>query len=265
MKLFWSFARQEFQASTAYRIDFWFEIFSSIVSMYGVYWLWNILYRQQPQMFSISLPQMVTYAMLAMTLDTIFRPTNWVRRYINDQVSTGAIQMDLLRPLDFQFHLLARCTGLVIFSFFFVGLPAFLTGALLLNLQPPSSALDGLLFLVSLVPAYLVSFALNYLVGMISVYTLNARRIGWVYYAMLRFFSGQMVPLWIFPAFLAQVAAVLPFQSMVSIPLSLYIGRLTYPEAARALGLQVVWVAALLAICRLVWLHAHRKITVQGG
>ena len=70
----------------------------------------------------------------------------------------------------------------------------------------------GLLFLLSLALAFLVAFSLNFLIGMISIYTMEMRRITWVYHAVLRFFSGQMVPLWIFPPLLGQMAlaAALP-------------------------------------------------------
>ena len=65
-------------------------------------------------------------------------------------------------------------------------------------------------FLLSLALAYLVDFSLNFLIGMISIYAIGVRRITWVYHSIVRFFSGQMVPLWIFPPLLGQIAALLP-------------------------------------------------------
>jgi len=265
MKLFLSFTRLEFLASAMYLQEFWLRIVSNLVAMYGAYWLWNTLYDRQPQIFTISREQMLSYGMLAMLMDTVFFATNLVRHYIMGQVRTGAIQMDLLRPLNFMFHLLARNLGQMAFSLLTLGLPGFLAGNLLLGLRPPSSLVDGLLFLFSLASAYLVAFALNFLVGMVSVYTLNIRRIGWLYYALMRFFSGQLVPLWFFPPFLAVLASLLPFRGIIGIPLSIYIGKLPLDEALGALGLQALWAAALLAACQLTWSRAHTRLTVQGG
>lgn len=81
----------------------------------------------------------------------------------------------------------------------------------------------------------------------------------------MRFFSGQMVPLWYFPAFLAQVAALLPFQAVIGIPVSIYIGRLSIPDAIGAIGVQAGWAAVLLGLGRLVWQRAYIRLTVQGG
>lgn len=265
MKLFWGFARQAFAALAMYRLEFWMQILGNFALMYGAYWLWNTLYIRQPQYFTVSLGQMLTYGMLAMTMDTLFRATTWVRYYIADQVRTGAIQMDLLRPLDFQFHLLARSSGEMLLSLATLGIPGYLTGALFLGLRPPSSIINGLFFLISLVLAYLVAFSLNFIVGVAAVYSTGAQRISWVYYSVQRFFSGQMVPLWIFPPLLVQVANLLPFQSLVGIPLSIYIGRLSLGEAGQAMLIQVFWVMALLVLSRLIWQHAHTRLTVQGG
>ncbi len=265
MKLFFSFTKLEFQSMFMYRQEFWLRILHNLVLMYGAYWLWNTLYTRQPTLFTVSREQMLAYGMLAMLMDALFYATNSVRWYIMEQVRSGAIQMDLLRPLDFLFHLLARNVGQMVFSLLTLGLPGFVTGAVFLGLKPPTSLQDGLLFLLSLVPAYLVAFSLNFLVGMISVYTINIQRIGWMYYAVLRFFSGQVVPLWFFPPFLAALASLLPFRCIIGIPLSIYIGQLPLDQALSALGLQALWAAALLGACQLTWARAHARLTVQGG
>ncbi len=265
MKLFLGFARQAFHESAMYRLEFWMQVLANFALMYGAFWLWNTLYASRPEGFGVSLQQMLTYAMLAMALNTVFGPLSWVRYYITEQVRTGAIQMDLLRPLDFQYHLLARSAGLMLFSLATFGVVTFLSGVLFLGLGPPADLRSGLLFLLSLVLAFLVDFAQNFLIGMISIYSIGARRINWVYQAVMRFFSGQMVPLWIFPPLLGQIALLLPFQALVGIPLSIYIGRLPIEAVWSALALQLFWAVALLALGRLVWRHAHSRLIVQGG
>jgi ABC-2 type transport system permease protein len=265
MKLFLSFARMSMVELTQYLFEFWMEVLASFLSMYGVFWLWNTLYRHRPELFEISLDQMLTYAMLAMILDFFLNATNLPRWYITQRIRTGDIQMDLLRPLDLPFHLLARSSGMTLFTLLIPGLPAILLGVGLLGLQGPASLQAGLLFAPSLVLAFLVSFGLQFLLGMIAVYAIEVRRISWVYFAVTRFFSGQMFPLWIFPPLLARIAALLPFQALVGIPLSIYIGQLEGLQAVGAVGLQAVWAAALLLLGRFVWSRAHRRLIVQGG
>jgi ABC-2 type transport system permease protein len=203
--------------------------------------------------------------MLAMVLNFFLNPSNFPRYYITEQIRTGDIQMDLLRPLDLHFHMLARTVGMTLYNLVIPCLPAVLLGVLILGLKAPGSLLAGLLFLPSLALAFLVGFSLQFLIGLISVYTIGAQRIGWFYGAVMRFFSGEVIPLWIFPPLLAQIAALLPFQAMVGIPLSIYIGRLEGLQAVQAMALQAAWAVALTLLGRLFWSRAYRKLIVQGG
>ncbi|RPJ49752.1 MAG: hypothetical protein EHM21_06390, partial [Chloroflexi bacterium] len=244
---------------------FWMQVLASFTLMYGAYWLWHTLYRYRPDLFSTSLEQMLTYVMLAIIMNFFLNPSNSARYNISNHMRSGDIQIDLLRPVDFPFYLMTYSAGETLFTLMLPCLPAYLLGVLFLELKPPASLLMGLLFGLSLALAFLVAVSLQFLLGLITIYTIGARRIVWFYLAVLRFFSGQMIPLWIFPPLLGQIAALLPFQLLVSIPLSIYIGRLDGAQAAQALGLQSAWAAALLLVGRVVWRQAHRKLTVQGG
>lgn len=265
MKLLLGFARQSFVAMNMYLSHFWMQVLSNFMLMYGVYWLWNTLYQYRPDMFNTSLEQMLSYAMLAIILNFFLNPSNSARYTISNHVRSGDIQIDLLRPVDFPVYLITCSAGETLFTLMLPCLPAFLLGMVFLGLKPPANMIAGLLFALSLLLAFLVAVSLQFLLGLVSIYTIEARRIVWFYLAVLRFFSGQMVPLWIFPPLLAQIAAMLPFQLLVNVPLSIYIGRLEGMQAFQALGLQAVWAAGLLLFGRVMWRQAHHKLVVQGG
>jgi ABC-2 type transport system permease protein len=129
----------------------------------------------------------------------------------------------------------------------------------------PPNVWTSVLFAISLGLGYLVLFHLNFLLGSLAIVTLDIRHISWAYYSVVRFFGGQMIPLWLFPPFLAWLAGVLPFQSTYFIPMSIYIGNLSGTEAIQAIGFQLVWLVVLVLISRLLWSWAHRRLVVQGG
>lgn len=265
MKLFFGFALQEFTASAMYQFEFWMELLGSLAHMYGVFWLWNTLYRQKPELFSTTLDQMLTYAILAMILDGVWNATHLPRYYLNRQVRTGAIQMDLLRPLDFPFQLMARSVGMFIFLAGTQGVVGTLVGVMLLGVRGPASPAHALLFVLSLILAFVVGVSMNFLVGLISVVTIGVTRISWVYFSLLSFFSGQIIPLWLFPRALAVIVSYLPFQALVGIPVSIYIGRFSIPEAVQQLGLQGLWAVGLYILGRFAWKRAYTRLAVQGG
>ncbi|MBI4927337.1 MAG: ABC-2 family transporter protein, partial [Anaerolineae bacterium] len=207
MRIFWSFARQSFHAAAIFRFEFWLRLVTSFVWMFSAYWLWRVLYTQQPGAFGVSLSQMVTYAGISAVVFMIMRPSTYVAYSIASRVKSGEIVMDILKPLDFHLHTLARSFGEVLFVSLTMGLPMLLAGMLLLQVQLPSTPLQALLFLTSLVLGVGVSFSLNYLLGLLAVFTLDIRNISWAYGAITRFFSGSEVPLWLLPLVLGQIAA----------------------------------------------------------
>jgi ABC-2 type transport system permease protein len=231
--------------------------------MYCLYWVWKTLYTQTPGAFGVSLEQMVTYGILGIALETFLNVgPEW---YIAMQVRTGAIDTDLMKPLDFHLHMLMRSAGEMMFSLGILALPSFAIGHYLFNLCLPANLTDGLLFALSLVLSFFVFFHISFLLGTLTVITLDIRSIGWAYYSLVAFFSGQVVPLWLFPEFLRKVSEVLPFQAVYYIPMSIYVKTLAGNAALRALGLQAFWAVVLLVFSRWAWNRVQARLTVQGG
>ena len=77
--------------------------------------------------------------------------------------------------------------------------------------------------------------------------------------------SGVYAPLWFFPDWFITLSALLPFQATLSVPLSLYVGRIPLSDAGPALLVQVAWVVVLALFTRLVWRLAARQVISQGG
>ena len=62
------------------------------------------------------------------------------------------------------------------------------------------------------------------------------------------------------------LAEVLPFKGTYYIPISIYIGKLTGMDAIKALGFQLVWLAALVLLSTLsLGVRLSRGLVVQGG
>jgi ABC-2 type transport system permease protein len=263
VKIFWSFARQAFQFISAYRFNFFMEFVLVLLRMYGIYWVWRVLYTQRPGAFGVDLGQMVTYGVMGMAIELfIWSRPQW---YMANQVKSGAIDTDLMKPMDFHFYMLARSVGELLIGVGVLGLPALLVAYLSLDIQPPPDLSNGLMFVASLALGFLLLFHLNFLLGSLSVVALDIRHISWAYFSMVRFLGGQIVPLWLFPDFLRAIAEALPVKGTYYIPITIYIGQLRGVEALRALEFQLVWLVVLVLLSRMLWGWAYRRLVVQGG
>jgi len=264
MKILYAFIRTAFHNAYIYRLDFWVRLVSIFISMYASYSLWSILYRQSPHAFGMGLERMTTYGVLGMLLAPIMGSAGGIQYYIADQVRMGTLELDLMKPLDFIFHMFCRNLGEFCVGLLTRGVPGLLFAYLFLGFRPPVSLRAGLAFLLSLSLGYLVFFGINLLMGMLAIVTLDIRSYGWAFWSLVRFASGQLVPLWMFPPVLGAVVAALPFKDVFFVPMSIYIGAYegSLPGALLSQG---AWAAGLFLAARLIWARVQRRITVQGG
>ena len=263
MKLYWSFARAVFANAAVFRFEFWMRFLSLGLLMYSLNRVWTILFTQRPGAFGVTLEQMVSYGILGVLMETLLDVgPEW---YMAQQMRSGAIDTDLMKPIDFHGYMLAMSSGEVLFNLGVLAIPGLVAAYFFLGLQLPANLGTGLLFVLSVVLGFLVLFHCAFLLGSLSTVTLDIRSIAWAYYSLMGFFAGQFVPLWLFPEFLRRLAEVLPFQSIFYIPMSIYVGTLEGAGAWRAIGLQLAWAVLLVVVSRWAWTRMHRRLVVQGG
>jgi ABC-2 type transport system permease protein len=247
-----------------YRVDFWIGLVSGIVWMYAMWSIWGVLWGQSPGAFNVQGAQMQTYGVLGVLLMPFLGTGGAIQAYIAQQVRQGTLEMDLMKPLDFIWQMFCRnmgdaCVGIVTRT-----LPAFLFGYLFLGFRLPASGETILLFVVSLLLGYYVNFTINLMMGMLAIATLDIRSYAWAFFAIVRFASGAIVPLFMFPEPLRSVFLALPFKDIYYTPMAIYISAPDL-DIARMLLSQAGWGLALTLVARLVWIRLQRRVTVQGG
>ena len=250
------------QIAYTYRVNLAMELVGLLLKIYLLKVVWAAVYAGQSVVDGVELRHVISFVTLAnLQMWLIFPMLAW---HIQERIREGQIALDLARPVPFLGQLLANQVGgtaaFAPFMLLAVPLALFVGG-----LEPPASVSAALLYLVSLVLAYLVTTLLGMLMGLIGFWTLQTRGVQSIYDFVSQFFAGALVPLWFFPPALRQLANWLPFQAQAFIPLSLYMGQVPEQQIAGALGLQLFWVVALFGICWLVWQRAMRRVIIQGG
>lgn len=180
---------------------------------------------------------------------------------IPESVRTGAIGLEMLRPVDFHLHVLARSAGNLWYNLWYRSIPLATVFALAVGL-PPSLDLAGYgLLALSIALAAYIGLSLHYLSGISSFWTLKSV---WAHQALhtLHFgLSGFLVPVDLLPGGLAAVSAWLPFAALQYYPARIYLGI----SGAEALIAPLIWAALLTLLCRLSTRAARARLEVQGG
>jgi ABC-2 type transport system permease protein len=86
-----------------------------------------------------------------------------------------------------------------------------------------------------------------------------------IYRISAQFFSGALVPVWFLPGALRTLADFLPFQAVIYLPTTIYLGGVPGPGILKVMALQLGWLVGLSLLARVMWLRAVRRVVVQGG
>jgi viologen exporter family transport system permease protein len=182
-----------------------------------------------------------------------------------ERIRTGDVAIDLYRPVGLIGWYLAGDLGRASYHFLARGLGPTVLGVLLFHITLPDGPVTGLAFLVSLALAVVTSFAIRFLVACSAFWLLDQTGVRTMSGVLALFWSGMVLPLVIFPEPLRTIAFALPWASYLQTPADIWLGHRTGVSVLSALGVQVIWIAVLLALCQAVLGAATRKVVVQGG
>ena len=265
IKKYLTFTVKAFQRTLTYRFELWMELVINVLFMLVYVYLWKALYTGRTSVEGYDLNKILTYIVVSQTLLT-FTFTLRVARIIEEKVRTGEVVTDLMKPVDFQLMILTTAAGTSSHTVLFNMLPKFLLFYSAFGLSLPSSLLTLSLFIVSVVLGYIILFSIEFIIGIFAFWLVEIRGIYFlVIWGLSMLFSGYFLPLEFYPAFLAKVAAVLPFRAIIYFPTAIYTGQLMGEGLVTALLIQLAWVAALAGIGRLGYRAAFRKLVIQGG
>ena len=122
-----------------------------------------------------------------------------------------------------------------------------------------------LLYVISIVLALIISFFSNFLFATMIFLTDATFGMMQLNEAVIKIFSGSMIPLSFFPGWLRTIAEILPYASVYSVPTLILMGRLSGMSLWSSLGMQIAWAVGLVIVTNLVWDRIVERLKVHGG
>jgi len=217
------------------------------------------LYRQRAQVGGLDVRDALTYVWVLEALFGVIFVT-WIWETA-ESVRSGDFVVELLRPGEPYLRLLAFDLGRTLNLLAVRAVPALAVAALLLPLRLPTGAGGLVLLAASGVLAAVVGFQLRFLFCAAAFWTADYRAVWMLVLPLVWLASGFMIPVEFFPAPLRLLAEVGPLSALLAAPVRVATGR----SVAAALIVQLVWVAALWVVGRVVLTLASRRLVVHGG
>jgi len=187
---------------------------------------------------------------------------------VGEEIIDGSIAMRMIKPCSFEMCFLFQELGsrLISISMIFVPMVA--------GVEIYRYAVCGevrfqigyfLLYIVSLLLAYMISFYFNVCYGFMAFFFKNLWGTTLIKETLVSFLSGAIIPLAFMPSGLAAVLNILPFASLSYTPVMIYMGMYSTSQILWSFGLQIFWVVVMYGVTKLIWRSAVRHLSVQGG
>ncbi|KUO12706.1 ABC-2 family transporter protein [Streptomyces sp. DSM 15324] len=227
--------------------------------------LWHGLYSRTGTTAGLDEGQAVTYAVLAVLASRIRQLDQYAGRdSVIQHMHYGTIVYWYLRPLPPQRYYALRALGEQLYGFAWA-LAGYTVCLVAGVVDPPGSAAVAGVFAVSLLLGQLVLYYVMLILDQLCFFTIRNNSAMLILIFAQNLLSGVYAPLWFFPDWFITLSGFLPFQATLSVPLSIYIGRIQLSDAVVELAVQAGWVAVLALFTRWVWRRAARRVIAQGG
>lgn len=225
--------------------------------------IYTALFQGRGAIGGLDVRDTVTYAVLSQSLLMVM--SAFGNRELSEAIVKGTIVGDLARPVDFYLYWAALDLGRAAYYLIFRGIPTFVIGLVLFRARLPADLGTWLWFLAVLCVGMAVSFAFRFITNSLAFWTSDARGIIYLTNTVIMFFSGFIVPLNFFPAWLRAATELLPFRALAHLPISVYLGKADGPMLTAALAQQAAWLVALVLAGRWLLGRMVRRVTLHGG
>ncbi len=263
MRSYLPIARGTYMVGLVYRFGFLFTIVGNVVYLGVAYYLWRSIYSYSDTIRGLTFNETFLYVGLGSAIFILLKTyADW---YIHYEIREGIIANYLTKPLDFQLYNLFANLGSLLMNLTAITIPTVLLLTFVFKVKVAFG--PGIfLFPISLLLAFLISFSIDYSIGLMGFYSESVWGLSTTKEIIVTVFSGALIPLQFFPAAMQKVLFWLPFQAIYHTPIMM----LTKPDQGLDVFLpmmivQFAWAVGLFIAARLFYNQAIKVLRIAGG
>lgn len=181
--------------------------------------------------------------------------------YIPKKVRDGSIAYEMLRPYSLLYSSFFEIAGHIVYNFFFKAIPIFLFSILVMGVSLPDIH-QILPYFITLFNGILISFLINYFIGLWSIKFISINGVQMLYYFATSVFSGAFIHLKYYPEYFQSIVMKLPFAYTSYVPTAVYQGQISLLKACVN---QLGWIIGLFLIAYSLTNRLTKKMAIQGG
>lgn len=268
LRTYLPFASNELKRQLSYKGAFYLWIFISMFSSFISYFLWMAIYgsSENGMIGGLTQNEMIIYVFMVYVTSSLV--TISISDWVSEDVVKGNVAMNLIKPIDYRMSLISMAVGDMAYRFIapgiFVWIGVEIYKVFWLGMEPVSAGTVAV-YLLSCAMSFLIYVLFDFCFGMIAFFTTYIFGMMMAKEAILKFLTGQLIPISLFPEMFQNIFDFLPFSSMVYTPVMIYLGKYSGEELGFVLGRQLFWVVFLYALGSAIWKQVTKRLVVLGG
>lgn len=259
-----AFARTAFQQRMQYRVANLAGLTTNFFFLLVQIFVYTAFYAVYTGPQPLNLDEIITYFVLCQVFFMLM-PFWGTRSEVTRAIKSGDVVLQLTKPVDFQAYWFADECGRAYYYLFMRGLPTFLISLLFLKVAIPRHPSVLMAFTVSMTLSIFMSAAITITIFSSAFWTLDTTGISGMSYSIITLFSGMLVPIALWPEWLAHIAGWLPFEGLIDIPFSIYLGKITGIGVWVAISKQMAWSLFFIGFGRFLLTRGFSRLVIQGG
>lgn len=215
---------------------------------------------------NISLEQLISYVWLRQAFYSLINHVT--DSEIRTSIENGNVAYELVKPANLYWMWFSKTVATRLATGFIKCIPIliitpFLPGGL--NLNAPNGISELILFGIALFIGMFIIAAIINLFYISIFYTMTSKGTTSIFYALLEFFGGGLVPIALMPQVWQKICYILPVSLATDLPFRIYTGNISIQRGGMLIGAQFVWIAILVLIGNLLLNRILKKVVIQGG
>lgn len=268
MKAMEIYIRSVWKTNLVYRWNFIIGVLANIFHVISMMFIWYVVYRNNGNHLikGFDFNSLILYTIMSNL--TVRMYNSEIEHTIADEVSSGQVVNNFIRPVSYFKRLIGETMGEISFTFLFLIFPV-IFGLICYTLYSKTNFnvtyLSIFFYAITVIFSIILNFMLSFIIGLAAFY-LNYI---WGFFTLkstiMALVTGQLFPLTFFPDKVVMILKLTPFYYMNFGPVSILLNQFSLYETYRLICIQILWCVILGILTHLLWLSAQKYLTVNGG
>lgn len=262
MKKYLALIKIQFKANFCYKVSTVAGIIVGILQVYVMYYIWSEVYKNTDTIVGFNKTQVVTYFIFGVVLYRLIE--FGITLKVSDLVKTGEISLLIIKPINFVRNLFFDSVGTLAANLCTTVFPVAVFSCIFFSMYLQTSVVSWLAFILSTFIAIAISIYIDIIFGLFTFWTENGWGLRVIRQAVIKLFSGAVIPLAFMPGWFNILTDFLPFKSLIDTPINIYLNKCT-TDTVWKIGIQLMWLVILMVLSGLLYRKIVKRIDINGG